>query len=183
MKKQILVIGGGASGMTAAIFAARAGASVTILEHGPRLGKKILSTGNGRCNLTNLHMGAEYFRGGEGGRAAAGFVSQALERFGVPETLAFFSGLGLVTKDKNGYVYPRSEQASAVLDLLLTEVRRLGIRVVTDCGPETILARPGTAGFNVKTPDGSFACDRLILAAGSKAAPVTGSDGSGFTMR
>ena len=142
MKKQILVIGGGASGMTAAIFAARAGASVTILEHGPRLGKKILSTGNGRCNLTNLHMGAEYFRGGEGGRAPAGFVSQALERFGVPETLAFFGGLGLVTKDKNGYVYPRSEQASAVLDLLLTEVRRLGIRVVTDCGPVTIFARP-----------------------------------------
>ena len=182
MKKQILVIGGGASGMTAAIFAARAGASVTILEHGPRLGKKILSTGNGRCNLTNLHMGAEYFRGGEGGRAAAGFVSQALVRFGGPVTRAFFGGLGLVTKDKNGYVYPRSEQASAVLDLLLTEVRRLGIRVVTDCGPETILARPGTAGFNVKTPDGSFACDRLILAAGSKAAPVTGSDGSGYAL-
>lgn len=95
MKKQILVIGGGASGMTAAIFAARAGASVTILEHGPRLGKKILSTGNGRCNLTNLHMGRGVFPRRRGRPAAAGFVSQALERFGVPETLAFFSGLGL----------------------------------------------------------------------------------------
>ena len=83
--------------MTAAIFAAREGASVTLLEHRDRAGKKILSTGNGRCNLTNLNQTEEDYRCGR-----AGFVKEVLGQFSVQDTLAFFRSLGIVTKNRNG---------------------------------------------------------------------------------
>lgn len=179
MGRSVIVIGGGASGMTAAIFAARAGASVTIVEHGEKLGKKILSTGNGRCNLTNLHMDAGCFRSDN-----AGFAAAALKLFGAGDALEFFDGLGLVVKDKNGYVYPRSEQASAVRELLVMETERLGIRAELNIQVRRILCGKtgrGT-GFCVETDRGTCASDCLILAAGGKAASFTGSDGSGYAL-
>lgn len=110
--------------MAAAIMAARKGAQVTILEHMDRLGKKILSTGNGRCNLTNLKLSKECYRCDQ-----KEFPLMVLRRFGVKETLDFFDEIGVLTKDKNGYVYPNPEQAAAVLDLLRLEVLRQGVTV------------------------------------------------------
>lgn len=172
MRRQGIIIGGGASGLAAAIHAARNGAAVTILEHMPRVGKKILSTGNGKCNLTNLHITAECYRSGE-----ADFPMQVISRFPVSETLKFFRSLGVLTTDKNGYVYPVSGQAQTVLDALRSEVERLGVRVVCDCEVQSIDHR-----FTVNTNQGTFTGDFLILAAGSMAAPVTGSDGSGYEL-
>ena len=109
MTKRIIVIGGGASGMMAAIQAARKGADVIILEHLDRVGKKLLSTGNGRCNLTNLDQREEYYRCSQ-----KGFPQSVLTRFTVEDTLDFFEGLGIVPKSRNGYIYPNSDQASSV---------------------------------------------------------------------
>lgn len=176
MKKTVIVIGGGASGMMAAIHAAKAGASVTILEHTDRVGKKILSTGNGRCNMTNLYQGEECYRSQN-----PVFPIKVLEQYPVSETLEFFEGIGILPKNKNGYIYPNSEQASAVLDVLRTELVRRKIEVVCGCQVTRIRGNGG-GGFQVNSSSGRFDADRLILAAGSKAAPNTGSDGSGYEL-
>ena len=101
MKSDIIVIGGGASGLAAAVTAARKGAGVTILERMPRIGKKLLATGNGRCNYTNRFMDIGCYHS----RNLA-FVSHVLETFTWKDTEDFFSGLGILPKAKEGYVYP-----------------------------------------------------------------------------
>lgn len=176
MKKQIIIIGGGASGLMAGICAAREGAAVTILEHMDRVGKKLLSTGNGRCNMTNLSLKAEHYRSSQ-----KQFPMKVLDRFSVWDTLTFFDEIGIVTKNKKGYIYPNSEQASAVLDSLRLELSRLGVRIVVDCHIRSV-KKNKKGGFAAESDRGSFHADRLILAAGSKAAPVTGSDGSGYEL-
>ncbi len=176
VKKQVLIIGGGASGLMAAITAARKGADVTVLEHMDRVGKKILSTGNGRCNLTNLFMETDCYRCGQ-----KAFPMQVIQAFPVKDTLAFFDGIGILTKSRNGYIYPNSDQASSVLDALRLETEHLGIRVVTSCKVKSA-KRAGKGMFAVQTDQGEFRGHALILATGSKAAPVTGSDGSGYEL-
>lgn len=176
MKKQVVIIGGGASGLVAAISAAREGAQVTILEHMDRVGKKILSTGNGRCNMTNLVMEAECYRSSQ-----PDFPMQVIDRFSIWDTLTFFDELGIITKNKNGYIYPNSEQASAVLDTLCMEIRHLGIDVRTGVQVRSVRKKK-KGGFAVMTDRGEVSGDVLILAAGSKAAPKTGSDGSGYGL-
>lgn len=163
--------------MAAAIMAARKGAQVTILEHMDRLGKKILSTGNGRCNLTNLKLSKECYRCDQ-----KEFPLMVLRRFGVKETLDFFDEIGVLTKDKNGYVYPNPEQAAAVLDLLRLEVLHQGVTVVLDCQVKQIERSQSGKGFTVKTSLGDYEGKKVVLAAGSKAAAFTGSDGSGYDL-
>ena len=176
MKREGIIIGGGAAGMMAAITAAENGTSVTILEHMPRVGKKILSTGNGKCNLTNRYMSAECYRCGEDG-----YPMKVIERFSVDETLNFFRRLGVLTTDRNGYIYPCSGQAQTVLDALRDKTEGLGIRTVCEC--ETTEITQGKDGrFQVTTGCGTFAGDFLTLAAGSMAAANTGSDGSGYEL-
>lgn len=177
MKKQVIIIGGGASGLMAGISAAREGAEVTILEHMDRVGKKILSTGNGRCNMTNLSLRAEYYRCSQ-----RQFPMKVLDRFSVWDTLTFFDEIGIVTKNKNGYIYPNSEQASAVLDSLRLEAEHLGVVMVTECRIKRI-AKGGKevrGAFIIDTDQKTYRANCLILATGSKAAPATGSDGSGY---
>ena len=111
-RSRILVIGGGAGGLAAAAAAGGAGADVTILERSDRVGKKILRTGNGRCNLSNLHISPEAYNRPE-------FVKPLLEKTGCAELLDFCASIGLWTvSDGEGRVYPRSDTASSVLDVL-----------------------------------------------------------------
>lgn len=175
MKRHVLIVGAGASGMTAAIHAAREGVKVTLLEQKERPGKKLLSTGNGRCNLTNRDQKDEYYRCSQ-----AGFPASALGRFSAEDTLEFFGRLGIVPKDRNGYIYPNSDQASSVLDALVQELEHLGVRTVCRC-PVTKAAKEGET-FILSSSQGRFRGDALILAAGSRAAPATGSDGSGYRL-
>lgn len=169
------IIGGGASGMMAAITAKSCGANVFIVEHKDRIGKKILSTGNGRCNFTNIEQKPECYRSDQ-----PDFPQTVLSRFSVPDTISFFLKLGIYSKNKNGYLYPNSEQASSVLDVLRMEIERLGVCVYTDT-PVSFLSKK-KKGFQVHTEKRNISCDTLIIAAGSKAAPVTGSDGSGYDL-
>lgn len=178
MKKRVVIIGGGASGLTAAIFAARQGAQVTVLEHSDRVGKKLLSTGNGKCNFSNRRMEGSCYRCSQ-----ADFPQKVISRFGVTKTLDFFKDIGIVAKERDGYLYPYSGQASSVLEVLRYELVRQGVKVITSCEPERITACEGAnRTYQIETSLGNWDADAVILAAGSRAAPITGSDGSGYRL-
>lgn len=176
MSKKIAVIGGGASGMTAAIRAAQLGAQVMVYERNDRVGKKILSTGNGKCNFSNEKMSADCYHG-----SGAGFVDTIYNIFGVKETKEFFEGLGMRIKERDGYLYPASGQASTVLDVLRYELERPSVRVETNCMVTYISSENN--GLLVETSvHGRVRYDAVILACGGCAAPKTGSDGQGFIL-
>ena len=177
--EQTIIIGAGAAGLTAAIFAARNGAKVTVLEHTDKAGKKILSTGNGKCNITNLYQDSSCYRG-----THSEFAMSVLRQFGVQDTLDFMESLGVLCKDKNGYVYPRSEQAATVREALLMECKCLGVTIQYEARVQTVHKTEEIFELLVATNKGdeTYTCSRLILATGSKAAPKTGSDGSGYEL-
>lgn len=184
-KRKVAVIGGGAAGIVAAIEAADNGAEVTIFERNDRIGKKILATGNGKCNLSNMKMDSSCFHTMDKEKLKA-----CLENFGVEDTLKFFEKLGLMIKNKNDYLYPASEQAAVVLDVLRIGVLKRNIRVKTEC-KVTEIRSIQKAGNNTKRGSECFAVsfdkekeyfDKVIIASGSKAAPKTGSDGSGYEL-
>ncbi len=177
MNRQIAVIGGGAAGMAAAIQAAGEGAAVTIYEKNDRVGKKILSTGNGRCNFSNEAMGVAYYHGS--GTALLGSV---LSAFGVSETKDFFESLGMRIKDRDGYLYPASEQASTVLDLLRYELDRRQVTVHTGAAVQALSFDKDRKKFFIGRQGKEGCYDAVILCCGGKAAPNTGSDGSGFGL-
>ncbi|NLM73945.1 MAG: NAD(P)/FAD-dependent oxidoreductase [Clostridiaceae bacterium] len=176
-RKKVVVVGGGASGIMAAITARREGASVTILEKNPRIGKKILVTGNGRCNFTNINADLKCYYGNN-----PKFAESALSQFPVSRTIKFFEELGIAHKVENsGKVFPMSDQASSFLDVFLYELDELGIEVVCDANVRKIV--PGKDNFRLQLDNGeTYTAHRVILAAGGKAMPSSGSDGNGFEL-
>ncbi len=171
----VIIVGGGASGLMAAITAASAGAEVTLIEQNDRVGKKILSTGNGRCNYTNLRQEPSCYHSDN-----PSFPWGIIRQFNERKTIEFFKQLGIFPKSRDGYLYPNSDQASSVLDVLRMECRRLRVETRTDCRCMEI--RPGKAGFQVKTKSGTIPAGRLILAAGSRASAIAGSGDFGYTL-
>lgn len=176
-KRNVIIIGGGASGMLAAISAKRLGANVTILERNPRIGKKILATGNGRCNFTNINTDINYYNGKN-----PKFVYSALSQFDVYTTISFFERLGIAHKIEDlGKVFPMSDQASSVLDVLRYELNTIGVNVVCNAQVKNVVNQNDK--FKVKLNDGStLTGDRVIIATGGNAMPSTGSDGNGFDL-
>lgn len=173
-KFDVIIAGAGASGLVAGISAARNGASVLILEHMESAGKKILATGNGKCNFTNEKQGIAYYRGKN-----PAFVLPVLEEFGLAETLAFFEELGITPRNKrDGYYYPASGQALSVLQVLLMECRRLKVRLAYNVGIRSIKKQQEL--FVFETKQGIFEGRKCIIATGGKSAKKTGSDGSGI---
>lgn len=173
----VLVVGGGPAGMTAAIAAARQGARVTLLERMQRVGKKLLATGNGRCNLSNSNLDEANFHG-----AWPGFAMAVLRQFDLEATLRFFHELGVpVVGEPDGKLYPHSGQASSVLDVLRYEMERLGVAIVADTRAQSVTALPG--GFECQCTNG-FSCRaaRVVVAAGGQAVPNLGSNGTGFKI-
>ena len=157
-KKRILVIGGGAGGLAAAVAAARSGADVTILEKANRVGKKLLKTGNGRCNLSNEHISPE-------GYNHPAFVGPLIGQTGCADLRAFFADIGLWTvADGEGRVYPRSDTATSVLDVLRLSAAALGAQEI--CSAEVSAVKTQEGGFAAVTGERVFAADRVIVAAG-----------------
>ncbi len=172
----IAVIGGGASGMVAAIAAARTGAAVTLLEAQPRIGRKLLSTGNGRCNITNTGISAEHYRS----RHHA-MVTKIMDRVSCSGVKDFLSSLGLECfEEREGRVYPRSEQATSVLDMLRAELERLKVNVVVDARVTEI--RKTNRGFCLVSGEQTFSAGRVILSCGSPAAPQLGGCADGLSL-
>lgn len=210
-KTTVAVIGGGAAGMMAAIEAARAGAIVTLIEKNAQLGKKLATTGNGRCNYTNLDMGDRI--GGKFRGFHPEFAVEALDVLPPEAVLDWFREIGVEPRFRGSYVYPNSDQASAVVDALREELHRLSVkvhynaevksvqRIDADAGASAVKAsmsgktlsddgtvasaaqiqRKSDAGyFLIQCADAVVKADRVVLAAGSKAAPKTGSNGDGY---
>ena len=162
--------------MAAAIAAARSGASVVIAEGNARVGKKLLTTGNGRCNLTHVSPSGGAYRGD------AEFISDVLGELGATGAFTFFKSVGvLLHSDGDGRVYPYSNSANTVLDALRRELERLGVETVCGFKVKSVTGRDG--GFAVRSADGkTINAKKVIFAAGGTAAPSSGSDGSGFAL-
>lgn len=174
------VIGGGASGMIAAIALAERGANVSIFEHMPRMGRKLLITGSGRCNISNTDMSLSHFHGGN-----EHVYEAVLKKCPADATRGFFERLGIVYKDRGGYLYPYSEQASAVVDVLRFAIRDLGINVYTGVEIESVTGDTPDkkeGGFCVKCNNKEHYFDKVIICCGSCANSSTGSDGSGYDI-
>ena len=169
----LLIIGAGAAGMMAAITAARQ-KKVCILEKQNKAGKKLLATGNGKCNFTNANMDASCFGGDQK------FLSQVLEEFSVQNCLDFFHSIGIYPKNKNGYYYPNSEQAVSVVNALVFELERLEVKISYETEIQTIVSKENSVA--VSTNKGTYSGKKLLIATGLLAAPKLGSDGSLFSF-
>lgn len=167
------IVGGSASGLSAAINAKRLypELNIVIFEQLPRLGKKILATGNGRCNMTNLNAASHKYRNDE-------FAKAAIGKYPPEKVIEFFGTMGLITfSDDEGRVYPRSNMAASVLDSLRFEIEKLGITVLTETKAESIKESDGGLMVNNK-----YLCKKLIIACGGKASSSQGSDGSCYPI-
>ena len=174
---KVLVIGGGASGMAAALTAAQVpGAQVTLLERQARVGRKLLATGKGRCNLTNRHIESSHYHG-----APPAFVRPALERFPMEETLRYFEALGLLTvEEPSGRVYPFSDQANSVVDVLRLALEAAGVEVVL--GAEVLSLGKKARGYSAKTQETNYYGDKVILACGGMAGGKLGGTDLGYKL-
>ena len=175
--KTVIVIGGGASGLMAALTAAKDKENrVLLLERQQRLGRKLLATGNGRCNLSNTLACVERYHGED-----ASFVRPALEAFSSADTLEFFASLGLLTVEEyGGRVYPLSNSANSVLDVLRYAVEAAGVEVHSAC--RAVRARREKGGFAVECENGRFASDALIVACGGAAGGKLGGVTDGYEL-
>lgn len=175
MKHDLIVIGGGASGITAAITAKDMGSDVAILENTDRIGKKILTTGNGRCNITNENISLQNYHGSQ-----KSFPQSTLNSFGYEDTKNFFSALGLpLVTLEGGKVYPLSLQASSVIDIFRFALDDKNISIYTDSKVKEII--PEKNNFKILTSSGDeYICHKVIIATGGQSYPKTGSDGSSY---
>ncbi|MDY0317085.1 MAG: NAD(P)/FAD-dependent oxidoreductase [Candidatus Izemoplasmatales bacterium] len=171
----LIIIGGGASGIMAAITASQYSEKVLIIEKNNRIGKKVLVTGNGRCNYTNTLLKSTDFNN-------PSFVEQTLNQFSVEDTIAFFETLGIEPKfEDEGKTYPLSEQSSSFLDVFLYELKLRNISV--ELNQEIISINKKNELFKLTSNDNRvFMSKKVILSTGGKSMPLTGSNGSGFEL-
>lgn len=176
---EVMVIGGGASGMMAAAAAAEAGSKVLLVEKLGKLGKKLLATGNGRCNFTNTVQKKEYYHS-----RTDGFAWQVISAFDAQQVMEWFRNHGVLPMEREGYVYPRSAQAVSVVQILQRVLAEWAVQVHTgeclyDVAPHW--DRAGTVqGYEVTTSAGRYLAGQVILASGGAAAPVHGTTGDGY---
>lgn len=176
---KVLIIGGGAAGLMAGITAAQNGSSVTIFEKMRIPGKKVLITGKGRCNITNICELQEFIKNIPGNGK---FLNSALRAFTNDDIVDFFNSHGLPTKvERGGRVFPVSDKAKDVVDTLVKVFHGLQGKIISDCKVLKILTEDGKA-IGVKTINGQFLGDKIIMAAGGASYPGTGSDGSGAKL-
>ena len=173
----VVIIGGGASGMAAAITASEdKNNNIILLERQQRVGRKLLSTGNGRCNLTNTGASAEHYHGSQ-----PGFADTVLSRFTPEDTLRFFDSFGLaVSVEYGGRVYPQSNSANSVVDVLRFALMRGNIRLMTSCCARGIERRG--EGFLVKTDEGDIKADFVIVSCGGAAGAKVGGVYDGYEL-
>jgi len=173
---KIAVVGGGAAGIVASIVASKSGADVTIFEKMNKVGKKILATGNGRCNYTNMNMSFACFHGKNIKQA-----EKVLQFFNLNKTLSFFEDIGIYPYvDESGKVYPNSLQASSILDVLRYEAQRLNVNEITEFEVKEL--RKNKDKFSIIGLAGTYYADKVILCTGGKASPQLGSDGGGYKL-
>lgn len=173
--KEVIVIGGGASGLLAAIYAAKSRCKVTILEKNKVLGKKILITGNGKCNYWNEDQSLNHYH-----TYNEEILENILTNKNQQEILKFFDSIGIIPKIRDGYYYPYSNQATSIQTALIKEAELQGVEIITET--EVLGVKKENSNFKINTNNGIYTSKKVILATGSKACPKTGSDGSGYKL-
>jgi len=174
----VCVVGGGAAGLSAAIAAARAGAKVILLEKRPHLGKKILASGNGRCNLSNVDISPQQYVSQD-----SALLSPLIDRLSLGDTLAYWQELGLELTPEDGRLYPRTMQAKSVLEVLLHELTRLQVGITVNAHVVAVDSTASEGAFAVVTQEGRRLTARsVVLATGGKAAPQLGCSGDGYSF-
>ena len=171
----IIVIGGGAAGLMAAIHAAKDGAKVRLLERNDKIGKKILVTGNGKCNLSNLDSSLEHYVSHDTGR-----LREVFDAFSFSDAQRFFEECGIVLKSRKGWLYPYCEQAQAVVSVLERKAREMGVSIKTR--ENVISVQKEENGFTVNTETWHYPADRVILTTGGPASLVEGSGKEGMLL-
>ena len=169
--EKVFVIGSGASGLTAAIKASK-NFDVTVFEKNEKLGKKILLTGNGKCNYWNENQSLEMYN-------SNGDYKKIINQVNLVKAHAFLDSIGIVPFIKNGYYYPNSNQAISVLNALVDEAKTCGVNFIHE---EVTDIKKEDNKFIIITNKSSYESDYVILATGGKAAPKTGSDGFGYKV-
>lgn len=202
MKNDVIIVGAGASGLMAGICAARRGKKVLIIDRMAKAGKKIYATGNGKCNYTNAQYDYDSYRGEN-----VDIVSEVLAKFSYEDTIDFFEELGVLAKNKDGYIYPYSEQASSVVEVMLMELDNLGVKILLEENVQKIIKNSNmkmnkkivineskyskdiddkkneeNVGYTVVTDKNKHICSKVILATGGMASPKLGSNGSGYAL-
>lgn len=176
----ILIIGGGASGLMTAIIAKDLGKDVAIIEGTSRVGNKILTTGNGRCNISNKNISMPFDTYHSSNK---NFYDFCLNNFTVDDMKNFFLSLGLpIVELEKGKLYPASLQASSVVDILRMRIEESDIPVYKDCKVKEITKGKNFKIITSNDEYSNFTCNKLVLSCGGKSAPKTGSDGSGFKL-
>lgn len=173
----IAIIGGGAAGLATAIFAARhrPGQRIAILDGARKLGAKLLVSGGGRCNVTNVAVGPEHFFGG-----SPHIIKRVLKAYPADRAVQFFRDLGVkLHEEEHGKLFPDTNDAHTVLNALLAEAARLNIQLLTDHRVSTIRQ---SDGFTIDSTAGTVAARIVVLATGGQSLPKTGSDGLGYTL-
>ena len=173
-----IVIGGGAAGMTAAVFSARNGRKTLIIEPNRYLGRKLGITGKGRCNVTNNCDERTVMKNLPKNPS---FMFSSLSRFSPADTMAFFEELGVALKTERGNrVFPVSDKAGDIVNALVNEIKRLKIQVVKERAVEILTENGAVCG--VKTDKSGYNAGRVVLATGGKSYPATGSTGDGYKL-
>ncbi len=167
----VIVVGGGASGMTSAIISKRLGNNVTIIEKNKNLGRKLLLTGNGRCNYFNDNMDIDNFYSDKD-------KSKIINDNNLNKVRDFFNSIGIIPRINNGYYYPYSNTATAIQNSLMCEINSLGINVIN----EEVIDIIKKDNFIVITNNNKYECDKLILSTGGITYPKTGSNGFGYDI-
>ncbi len=176
-----VVVGGGAAGLAAACFLGRAASAqgvhrrILLLEKAPRVGKKLLATGNGTCNITNMNADARRYHG------APSLAAAVLRAFPPSQAVAFFRSIGVdcLVRD-DGKVYPYSEQAAAVLDALRMECASVGVEIRCDAAVTAI--KPMRDGFSLSLADGRLTARQVLVCVGGAAAPSLGGSADGYSL-
>lgn len=171
---KVVIVGAGASGLISAIYAKKNNHDVIILEKNNECGKKILVTGNGRCNYFNEDQDLKHYY------SSSGNINEIITKDNINEILNFFNSIGIVPKIKNGYYYPYSNQASSIKRALEYEIKRLNIKVITDFDVKKIIKENDK--FIIYSENDNITCDKVVLATGSKSYPKTGSTGDGYKI-
>lgn len=177
MTYDVIIIGGGAAGLAAAVFVTgeKPHSKVLVLEKNPRVGKKLMATGNGTCNLTNITATAADYHG------APALADKALKALTIPQTMDFFTAIGVdcITRE-DGKVYPASQQAGAVLDALRLTAEAQGVTIL--CEQKVTALKQNKGGWTVKTEGDTYAAAHVLVAVGGAAAPALGGSAEGYRL-
>ena len=171
---KVIVIGGGASGVVAALKASRNN-EVILLEGEDKILKKLLLTGNGKCNYWNSDISYKKYNSNNKELLVDIFTEENIN-----DTYNYLESLGIYPTVKNGYFYPYSNQASSIREIFVTNLKNKKVRVITNSKVKSVIKEK--SGFKVITENEEYLCDKVVLSAGSKSYPKTGSDGSGYSL-